>query len=59
MAWLTGSKHTQAKRWVDQLNDPATRIAAVSGLVRMGADAIPALLEGDGTLPRSRPSAKF
>ncbi|HEY5901195.1 MAG TPA: HEAT repeat domain-containing protein [Anaerolineales bacterium] len=54
MAWLTGSKHAQAKRLVDQLDDPAARLAAVSGLVRMGADAIPALLEGNGTLPPAR-----
>ena len=54
MAWLTGSKHAQAKRLVDQLDDPAARLAAVSSLVRMGADAIPALLEGNGTLPPAR-----
>ncbi|MGE5251657.1 MAG: HEAT repeat domain-containing protein [Bacteroidota bacterium] len=46
MAWLTGSKHAQARRLISQLSDPARRDNAARELVRIGSDAIPALIEG-------------
>jgi HEAT repeat protein len=45
MSWLTGGKSAEAKRLVVQLADAATRDRAAQDLVRLDADAVPALLE--------------
>jgi HEAT repeat protein len=45
MSWLTGGKQAEAKRLVAQLADTATRDRAAQDLVRLDADAVPALLE--------------
>lgn len=45
MSWLTGGKQAEAKRLVSQLADSATRDRAAQDLVRLDADALPALLE--------------
>ena len=43
--WLTGSKHGEARRLVKQLKDVSTRGRAEAELLRMGAEAAPALIE--------------
>jgi HEAT repeat protein len=45
MNWLTGSKHGEAKKLIGQLTDATKRERAAQDLIRMGADAIPALIE--------------
>ncbi|NTU55446.1 MAG: HEAT repeat domain-containing protein, partial [Anaerolineales bacterium] len=45
MSWLTGGKQGEAKRLVAQLSDSATRDHAAQDLIRLDADALPALLE--------------
>jgi HEAT repeat protein len=45
MSWLTGGKQGEVKRLIAQLSDSATRDRAAQDLVRLDADALPALLE--------------
>ncbi len=47
MNWLTGgrSAQAQAKRLIPQLSDPTKRDYAAQELIRLDADAVPALLE--------------
>ena len=45
MNWLTGSKQGEAKRLVTQLGDITKRDRAAQELIRLGPDAVPALLE--------------
>jgi len=53
MNWLTGSKHSEARRWVNQLKDVSKRGHAEMELLRMGAEAAPALIEALQTRDRS------
>jgi HEAT repeat protein len=54
MNWLTGSKQGEAKRLITQLADVIKRERAAQDLIRLGPDAVPALLEAlqtrDGNL---------
>jgi len=43
--WLSGSKHHEARRLVRQLGDPSKRSHAEAELLRLGAEAAPALIE--------------
>ena len=45
MNWLTGGSHGEAKRLISQLTDAAKRGQAARDLVKLGADAVPTLLE--------------
>jgi len=45
MNWLTGSKHAEARKLVNQLKDASKRERARAELLRMGAEAAPALIE--------------
>ncbi len=45
MNWLTGSKQGEAKRLITQLGDVTKRDRAAQDLIRLGPDAVPALLE--------------
>lgn len=45
MNWLTGGPHTEAKKWIGQLTDPAKRERAAQELLRLGGDAAPVLVE--------------
>jgi HEAT repeat protein len=45
MDWLTGGKQGEAKRLITQLLDVTKRDRAAQDLIRLGADAVPALLE--------------
>lgn len=45
MNWLTGSKHGEARRLVNQLKDASKRERAAADLLKLGADAAPALIE--------------
>lgn len=45
MAWFIGGKQAEAKRLVTQLADAGTRDRAIQDLIRLDADALPALLE--------------
>lgn len=45
MNWLTGSKDAEARKLVHQLNDLSKRERAGAELLRMGAEAAPALIE--------------
>jgi len=45
MNWLTGSKHNEARRLVNQLKDASKRERAEAELLRLGAQAAPALIE--------------
>ncbi len=45
MAWLTGSKQGEAKKLVAQLAEAAKRDRAAQDLIRIGGDAVPALIE--------------
>lgn len=45
MNWLTGGKTGEAKRLVSQLADASKRDRAAQELIRLGADAAPALIE--------------
>jgi len=45
MNWLTGSKHGEARRLVNQLKDASKRERATADLLRLGAEACPALIE--------------
>jgi HEAT repeat protein len=56
MAWLTGSKHAQARRLISQLNDPARRANAARELLRIGNEAVPALIEALASPNMTSPS---
>ena len=43
--WLTGSKHAEARKLVNQLQDASKRERAGVELLRIGAEAVPALIE--------------
>lgn len=45
MNWLTGGKQGEAKRLIAQLSDPTKRDHAAQELIRLGTDAVPALVE--------------
>jgi len=45
MNWFTGSKQGEAKRLITQLGDMTKRERAAQELIRLGAEAVPALLE--------------
>ena len=45
MNWLTGGKQGEAKRLISQLSDPTKRDHAAQELIRLDADAVPALVE--------------
>ena len=45
MNWLTGSKQGEAKRLIARLADVTQRDHAAQDLIRLGADAVPSLLE--------------
>jgi len=45
MDWLTGSKQGEAKRLIVQLADVTKRDRAAQDLIRLGPDAVPALIE--------------
>jgi len=45
MNWLVGSKHSEARKLVNQLKDTSKQERARAQLLRMGADAAPALIE--------------
>ena len=45
MNWLTGSKHAEARKLVNQLKDASRRERAGAELLRMGVEAAPALIE--------------
>ena len=45
MNWLSGSKHGEARKLIGQLADATKRERAAQDLIRMGADAVPALIE--------------
>jgi HEAT repeat protein len=54
MNWFPGSRQGEAKRFIAQLGDVTKRERAAQELIRMGGDAVPALIEvlqtEDGTL---------
>ena len=45
MDWLIGSKQGEARKLIAQLADATKRERAVQDLIRMGADAVPSLIE--------------
>ena len=45
MNWLSGSKHGEARRLVNQLKDASKRERAGAELLRLGSEAAPALIE--------------
>jgi HEAT repeat protein len=45
MVWLIGGKTSEAKRLVAQLSDPTKRDRSAQELIRLGADAVPSLVE--------------
>jgi len=45
MNWLIGSKQGEVKKRIAQLADATTRERAAQDLIRMGADAVPSLIE--------------
>jgi len=45
MNWLIGSKQAEAKKRIAQLADATKRERAAQDLIRMGADAVPSLIE--------------
>ena len=45
MNWLTGGKQGEAKPLIAQLSDPTKRDHAAQELIRLGTDAVPALVE--------------
>ena len=53
MNWLTGSKHSEARKLVNQLKDASKRERAGSELLRLGAEAAPALIEALQTKDQS------
>ena len=53
MNWLTGSKHAEARKLINQLKDVSKRGRAEAELLRMGAEAAPALVEALQTTDQS------
>jgi len=53
MNWLTGSKLGEARRLVNQLKDETKRDRAAADLLRLGAEAAPALIEALQTKDQS------
>ena len=53
MDWLTGSKQGEAKRLIAQLADVTKRDRAAQDLIRLGPDAVPALIDA---LPTKDPN---
>ena len=53
MNWLTGSKHGEARKLVNQLKDASKRDRAAADLLRLGAEAAPALIEALQTKDRN------
>jgi hypothetical protein len=55
MNWLTGGAQGEAKRLISQLSDSTKREHAAQDLVKLGAEAVPTLIEAlqarDPTLP--------
>lgn len=49
MDWLTGSKYGHAKKLISQLADDNKRDVAAQELIRLGAEAVPALIEAAQT----------
>ena len=45
MNWLTGSRHGEARKLVNQLKETSKRERAEAELLRLGAEAVPALVE--------------
>jgi len=45
MNWLTGGKQGEAKRLISQLSDPLKRDHVAQEIIRLGADAVPPLVE--------------
>ena len=45
MDWLTGSKQGESKKLISQLADSTKRDAAAQNLMKLGTDAVPALME--------------
>src|SRR5262245_54043382 len=45
MDWWTGSKQGEAKRLIIQLGDVTKRDRAAQDLIRLGTEAVPALIE--------------
>jgi len=45
MNWLTGSRHGEARKLVNQLKEASKRERAGAELLRLGAEAVPALVE--------------
>ena len=45
MDWLTGSKQSEAKKLILQLADSTKRDSAAQSLIRLGADAVPTLMD--------------
>jgi len=45
MSWLTGGKQGDAKRFITQLADANKRDKAAQELIRLGADAVPTLID--------------
>src|SRR3990172_3185350 len=45
MDWFIGSKQGEVKRLIAQLGDVTKRDRAAQDLIRMGADAVPTLIE--------------
>lgn len=45
MSWLTGGHHGEAKRLVAQLSDSTKRDIAAKELIKLGADAVPPLID--------------
>jgi HEAT repeat protein len=45
MKWIKGAGNSEAKKWIRQLSDPSKRKRASDELLRLGAEAAPALIE--------------
>ena len=45
MNWLTGSRHGDARKLVNQLKEASKRERAEAELLRLGAEAVPSLIE--------------
>jgi HEAT repeat protein len=45
MNWLTGSRHGEAKKLISLLEDSSKRERAAQELIKLGADAVPALMD--------------
>ncbi|GAB4420427.1 MAG: hypothetical protein Kow002_08810 [Anaerolineales bacterium] len=45
MKWLSGSKTSEARKWVKQLGDQTKQNRAAAEILKLGADSAPALIE--------------